>query len=169
MKRILLTLAFLAIILFVVIGCKSSVKTGAVSYHTPSYVTPQKSVTPIAATPIISHPSRNEAEEQTKFDAMKQSIYKGRLLQYFDAITTSDDMIAANTSVDRALTLFTSSQAPAHIVGDQKNNKPTTIRAFLNYLRDQKNNDCQIESVKLDKYGKITEVELRKSNVITYH
>ena len=164
MNRIQLNLAFLTIILFVAMGCKSSVKTGAVTYRTPTYSTPKK-----YATPILSHPSRNEAEEQTKFDAMKQSIYKGRLLQYFDAITTTDDMISANNSVDQALTLFTSSQARVYIVGDQKNNKPTTIRAYLNYLRDQKNNDCQIESIKLDKYGKIAEVELRKSNVITYH
>lgn len=154
----LVLLAF--VLLIIVMGCKSSKKTASIT-------TPAPAKTQTAA---LTKPSRNEAEEQAKLDAMKESTYKGRLLQYFDAIASADNAISANNSIDEALTLFTSSQVPVLIVisqegGDKDYDRPTTIRAYLNYLKDQKKNINQIESVKLDEYGKITEIELKKSNL----
>lgn len=153
----LVALAF--IILIFAMGCKSSRKTASIT-------APEKTKTPEATLP-----SRNEAEEQAKLDAMKESTYKGRLLQYFDAIANADNVISANNSIDEALTLFTSSTVPVLIVisqegGDKDYDRPTTIRAYLNYLKDQKKNINQIEKVKLDEFGKITEVELKKNLLI---
>ncbi len=154
-KHVLLAL----ILLISVAGCKTSRKTASIT-------APEK-----VKTPEVTLPSRNEADEQAKLDAMKESTYKGRLLQYFDAIANADNVISANNSIDEALTLFTSSTAPVLIVisqegGDKDYDRPTTIRAYLNYLKDQKKNINQIEKVKLDEFGKITEVELRKNILI---
>jgi hypothetical protein len=139
-------------------GCKSSKKTAAITNAAPEKKTETK-VTP----------SRSDAEEQAKLDAMKESTYKGKLMQYFDAIANAGNVTSANTNIDEALTLFASSQAPVLIVisqegGDKDYDRPTTIRSYLNYLKDQKKNINKIESVKLDEFGKITEVELRKTN-----
>ncbi len=163
MNRNPFSLVLLAFVLLIVaVGCKSGKKAAAITNVAPEKTKPE---------PIATKPSRSEAEEQGKFDAMKEDTYKGRLLQYFDAIANADNVISANNSIDEALTLFTTSQAPVLIVisqqgGDKDYDRPTTIRAYLNYLKDQKKNINRIESLKLDEFGKITEVELIKSNII---
>lgn len=108
-----------------------------------------------------------EADEEAKLLAMKEDTYKGRLSQYFDAIASANNVTAANTSIDEALYMFSSPQAPVLIViseeGGQKDyDRPTSIRSYLNYLKDQKKNINQIAHLKMDEGGKITEVELRK-------
>lgn len=110
-----------------------------------------------------------EADEEAKLLAMKEDTYKGRLNQYFDAIANANNVTAANTSIDEALYMFSSPQTPVMIViseeGNQKDyDRPTSIRAYLNYLKDQKKNINQIAHLKMDEAGKITEVELRKGN-----
>jgi hypothetical protein len=110
-----------------------------------------------------------EADEEAKLLAMKEDTYKGRLSQYFDAIANANNITAANTSIDEALYMFSSPQAPVMIViseeGNQKDyDRPTSIRAYLNYLKDQKKNINQISHLKMDETGKITEVELKKGN-----
>jgi hypothetical protein len=110
-----------------------------------------------------------EADEEAKLLAMKEDTYRGRLGQYFDAIANANNVTAANTSIDEALNMFSSSQAPVLIViseeGGQKDyDRPTSIRAYLNYLKDQKKNINQIGHLKMDESGKITEVELKKVN-----
>ena len=154
-------MVLLALTLFVLaIGCKSHKKAAAITN-----VSPEKTKTQ----PEVVQPKPNEAEEQAKLDAMKESTYKGRLSQYFDAIANADNITSANTSIDEALFLFASPQAPVLIVisqeGSQKDyDRPTSIRSYLNYLKDQKKNINRIESLKMDESGKITEVELRKNN-----
>ena len=154
----LVLLAF--VLLIVAFGCKSRKKASTITNVAPEKVKTQ---------PEVVQPKPSEAEEQAKLDAMKESTYKGRLDQYFDAIASADNVTSANTSIDEALFLFSSPQAPVMIViseeGGQKDyDRPTTIRAYLNYLKDQKKNINRIEHVKLDNSGKITEVELRKNN-----
>ncbi|MBI1769600.1 MAG: nucleoid-structuring protein H-NS [Bacteroidetes bacterium] len=144
----------------VALGCKSSKKTATITSASP-----EKVKTP----PEVVQPKPSEADEQAKLDAMKESTYKGRLSQYFDAIANASDAVSANTNIDEALFLFSSPQAPVLIViseeGSQKDyDRPTTIRSYLNYLKDQKKNINRIENLKMDDSGKITEVELRKNN-----
>ena len=110
-----------------------------------------------------------EADEEAKLLAMKENTYKGRLSQYFDAIANANNVTSANTSIDEALYMFSSPQTPVLIViseeGGQKDfDRPTSIRSYLNYLKDQKKNINQIAHLKMDEAGKITEVELRKGN-----
>ena len=93
---------------------------------------------------------------------------KAKLNQFFDAIARSGNVASANSSINEALTLFTSPETPVLIVisesGGQKDyDRPTTIREYLNYLKDQKKNMNTISDLQFDNSGKITEVELRKN------
>jgi hypothetical protein len=140
-------------------GCKSHKKTATITN-----VAPEK---PKATDETKLQPK--EADEEAKLKAMKEDTYKGRLSQYFEAIANANNVTSANTSIDEALYMFSSSTAPVLIViseeGGQKDyDRPTSIRAYLNYLKDQKKNINRIDHLKLDESGKITEVELRKNN-----
>lgn len=154
-KTVLLALTVFAF----AVGCKSHKKTASIT-NVPT----EK---PKVQNEVKAQP--NEAEEEAKLRAMKEDTYKGRLGQYFDAIANADNVTSANTSIDEALYMFTSPQAPVLIViseeGGQKDyDRPTSIRTYLNYLKDQKKNINRIEHVKMDDAGKITEVELKKNN-----
>ncbi len=63
--------------------------------------------------------------------------------------------------------MFSSPDTPVLIVinesnGEKDYDRPTTIREYLNYLKDQKKNINKIQKLEFDDAGKITEVELRK-------
>jgi hypothetical protein len=117
---------------------------------------------------------RKEAEEAARRDAearqkeMLANAPKAKLNQYFQSIANSNTPSSANSSINEALTLFASPDTPVLIViseeGGQKDyDRPTTIRQYLNYLKDTKNNANSISNLQFDSSGKITEVELRKN------
>ena len=117
---------------------------------------------------------RKEAEEAARRDAearqkdVMSNEPKSRLNQYFESIARSGNSSSANSSINEALTLFASPDTPVLIVisdeGGQKDyDRPTTIRQYLNYLKDTKNNSNSISDLQFDNSGKITEVELRKN------
>ena len=98
---------------------------------------------------------------------MKENAPKVKLSEYFDAIANSDNVASANSSINEALAMFASAETPVLIViseeaGKKDYDRPTTIKAYLNYLKDQKKNINDIENLKVDGSGKITEVELKK-------
>lgn len=119
---------------------------------------------------------RKEADEREKEAARlreeaiakeKESAPTARLSQYFQSIASSTNAQAANNSINEALALFSSPNTPVLIViseeGGQKDyDRPTTIKEYLNYLKDQKKNMNPISGLKVDSSGKITEVELKK-------
>ena len=122
--------------------------------------------------------ARQAAEEKAKWEAeqrRKESESKAststpavKLSQYFNAIANSGNVTSANTSINEALTLFASPATPVLIVisdsgGMKDYDKPTTIKDYLNYLKDQKKNINSISSLKTDSEGKITELELKKN------
>jgi hypothetical protein len=123
----------------------------------------------------LDEQKRKDADEQARRDAeeakqreAKASTPAVKLGQYFDAISTSGSTSSANNTVNEALSLFASPDAPVLIIisgsGDQKDfDRPTTIKAYLNYLKDQKKNINKIEDLQFDSAGKITSVELRKN------
>ena len=104
------------------------------------------------------------AAERARAEAAANSPER-RLERYFDAI--SDGSASASKSMQEALGLFASPETPVLIViseegGVKDYDRPTTIREYLNYLKDTKNNVNQIGEVKYDSSGKITELELIK-------
>jgi hypothetical protein len=115
---------------------------------------------------------RREAEEEAAKRAAAEANKKGpqaKLEEYFNSISNSTNEASANSSINEALSLFASSDTPVLIVihesGGQKDyDRPTTIRNYLNYLKDQKKQADKIGNLQFDNSGKITEVELVKQN-----
>lgn len=118
---------------------------------------------------------RKEAEESSRLEAAQKAASQNstgtthvKLSSYFDAISSASTVTAANSSINEALTLFASPETPVLIVISEENgqkdyDKPTTIRNYLNYLKDQKKNSVTVSTLKVDDAGKITELELRKN------
>lgn len=114
---------------------------------------------------------RKEAEEAARLKTDEESKTNARytiLRQYFDSIATAGNLTSANNSISEALTMFASPDTPVLIVisesGGQKDyDRPTTIKDYLNYLKDQKKNINKISNLQFDDNGKITEVELTKN------
>ena len=116
-----------------------------------------------------------EAEEKAKRDAEQSSAAaaaastpKAKLNQYFSSIASSGSVASANSSISEALNLFATPETPVLIIisesgGMKDYDKPTTIKSYLNYLKDQKKNINSIQDLKFDNSGKITELELRKN------
>ena len=112
--------------------------------------------------------ARRDAEAKRQAELARSSEPRAKLKEYFDMISSSSSMTAANSSINEALLLFASADTPVLIVisesGGQKDyDRPTTIKAYLNYLKDQKKNINKISDMKFDNAGKITELELRKN------
>ena len=107
------------------------------------------------------------AERARLEEEAKKSTPYNKLQQYFNAIGSASSVAAANSSINEALTLFASPDAPVLIViseeGGQKDyDRPTTIKDYLNYLKDQKKPADKLGNLQFDSAGKITEVELVK-------
>lgn len=111
---------------------------------------------------------RKEAEEQARRDSEARAQAPSQKLElFFNAIASSGNTTSANNSINEALTLFASPDTPVLIViseeGGQKDyDEPTTIRKYLNYLKDVGKNPNKISDLKFDGSGKITEMELKK-------
>lgn len=113
---------------------------------------------------------KREADEAAAKRAAEEAARKtpqSRLEGYFSAISNSSNTASANSSINEALTMFASPDTPVLIVihesGGQKDyDRPTTIKDYLNYLKDQKKKADKIGNLQLDQSGKITEVELVK-------
>lgn len=110
--------------------------------------------------------ARREAEARQK--EMLANEPKVKLNRYFESISRSNNVASANSSINEALSLFASPDTPVLIVISEENgqkdyDRPTTIRQYLNYLKDTKNNSNSISDLQFDNSGKITEIELRKN------
>jgi len=111
---------------------------------------------------------QQEADEAARRANETKAIEpKAKLHEYFNSISGAANVYSANSSINEALSLFASPNTPVLIVisdsGGQKDyDRPTTIQAYLNYLKDQKKNSNYVSDLKFDSSGKITEVELKK-------
>ena len=90
-----------------------------------------------------------------------------RLNRYFGAISSAPSLSSANQNIGEALQLFASDDVPVLIIigkfqGENDYDEPTTIRKYLEYLKDQKKNPNNIENLVFDSNGQISEVELIK-------
>ena len=119
---------------------------------------------------------RTLTEESAMQDArltmkiMRENAPKVRLNEYFIAIAYSENAASTNLNITKALAMFTSSEASVFMVVSEEQSKkrfarPITIRAYFNHLKDLKENLDDIKNLKIDRYGKITEVELKKGTI----
>lgn len=114
---------------------------------------------------------RKEKEEQAKKkeeQVKKEEEQKfTKIEDYLDGIAATRSLEMSNTRINEALKFFSSPDVPVLIViysdGDIKDyDKPTTIKKYLEYLRDQGKNPNNIYNIQYDANGKITELELIK-------
>lgn len=98
----------------------------------------------------------------------QQETAAASLTRYFSSIAGSTSVSQANVQINEALKLFTSPDVPVLIIISKEGNtidydRPTTIKDYLNYLKDTKNNINKVDKVILDNSGKIKELELLKT------
>ena len=104
---------------------------------------------------------RAESELQ-KFASLKNSV-----LSSFKSVANASTFMVANNRIASALKLFASEDIPVLIIISQENgmkdyDRPTTIKKYLEYLKDVKKFNNGIENLVLDNNGKVTEIELIK-------
>ncbi len=119
----------------------------------------------------LKEEERQLEEERLKKEEMEKA---NRERQKYAAITNSMSSIAnaggydaANRQIESALSLYATPDVPLLIIISKENgyadyDRPTTISKFLNYLKDKKEFKYDVESVKYNDLGKITELELIK-------
>lgn len=100
-------------------------------------------------------------------EPVKEPSKSQKLENYFTAIANASSSSSANGSISEALTMFSNPDAPVLIViyrgtGNPDYDEPTTIKKYLEYLKDTKNNKAVVEEMVLDDYGKIKEIVLKK-------
>lgn len=108
-----------------------------------------------------------EEEEKKRKEAEAEKHKYNYINDYFYQIAYSKDANSANQLIDEALKLYTSENVPVLIIIHQEGDiidydKPTNIKDYLNFVKDQKKYNNKINSVKFDGYGQITELELIK-------
>jgi hypothetical protein len=165
----LIMLALLVILMAVGGGCKSKKKAAEAAAAAEKARMEQEAVALKRQQEEEARKAR-EAEEEARRRAeaeAKSKDPKSKLEQYFSSISGSSNEASANSSINEALTMFTSPETPVLIViheaGGQKDyDRPTTIRNYLHYLKDQKKQADKIGNLQIDSSGKITEVELIK-------
>lgn len=106
---------------------------------------------------------RQELEAQQQQEEQKFS----KIENIFEGVANSRSMEMANTRINEALSYFASPDAPVLVIvfmdGQTKDyDRPTTIRRYLEYIKDQGKNPNMIHNVQFDANGKITELELIK-------
>lgn len=89
------------------------------------------------------------------------------LENYFSAIVNANNVQSANRTIQEALAMFSNQGTPVLIVIHEENgvkdyDEPTTIQAYLHYLKDTKRNLNFISDIRLDGSGKVSELELRR-------
>jgi hypothetical protein len=96
-----------------------------------------------------------------------EEVAVGKLENYFNSISQSSNVDAANRTINEALGMFSNQATPVLIVIHEENgikdyDEPTTITKYLNYLKDTKKNLNFISDIRLDGSGRVTELELRR-------
>ncbi len=106
---------------------------------------------------------QREEEERIKAAATQYAPIEN----FFNAIIGSSNVNEANEQIEKALKLFATPDVPVLIIISQDGgfndyDRPTTIRRYLEQLKDVRSYRNRVERVQYDANGKITELELIK-------
>jgi len=162
----LILLAFLAAMMIGGFSCKSKKKAAEASDAAAEKARIEQEA--LEREKQLAEEERRRAEEERLANERAKREAPARKLEtYFTAIVNASSITSANQTINEALSLFSSPEVPVLIVISESNgqkdyDRPTTIRDYLNYLKDQKKNINKIGDLQLDASGKITEVELVK-------
>ncbi len=96
-------------------------------------------------------------------------VLEDTLNDLFSRIAAADNTTTANGLIEKGLTMFSSPQVTVLIIFSKSGNlkdyeEPTTILRYLNYLKDQQKSSNLVHDLVKDDNGKISELELIKSN-----
>ncbi|MBU2649645.1 MAG: hypothetical protein KKA81_01810 [Bacteroidetes bacterium] len=112
---------------------------------------------------------RAELARKKESEEIKEVVLtrEQQLEKYFSEISGAQSTDLANRKINDALGLFATPDAPVLIIISQSGSmkdydRPTTIKDYLNYLKDQKKNINAVETISLDESGRIVELELIK-------
>ncbi|MCX6233521.1 MAG: hypothetical protein NT175_02195 [Bacteroidetes bacterium] len=107
-------------------------------------------------------------EEGKRKNEMNKTVKTSQSLEdQFFAISHATSLSEADNKIMEMMKLFAGENVPVLIIIYQdKNNtdydEPTTIKKYLEFLKDQKKNLNSVYNIKYDENGKITELELIK-------
>ncbi|SIN81098.1 hypothetical protein SAMN05444394_2015 [Algoriphagus halophilus] len=99
--------------------------------------------------------------------ASAEEVAAEKLENYFNSVASSGSASMANQSIQETLSMFSNQETPVLIVIHEENgikdyDEPTTIKKYLEYLKDTKKNLNFISDIRLDANGKVSELELRR-------
>lgn len=91
-----------------------------------------------------------------------------QLTNIFNELSSSGSTSDANYRIREALSMFASPDTPVLIIISQSGSttdydEPTTIKKYLEYLKDTKSQPAAVHNLEVDANGKIKEVELIKN------
>ena len=89
-----------------------------------------------------------------------------KLESQFASIASASNVTAANQSIQEVLAMFSNPETPILVViheegGVKDYDEPTTIKKYLEYLKDTKKNLNYISDIRMAG-GKVTELELKR-------
>ena len=146
LKRIL----FMGLVVTLAMGACKSKKKAVQPAPAPAPVEEVVKPTPIA-------PAAKTAEE----------LAAEKLENNFNAVAAAGSVSGANQTIQETLAMFSNQETPVLIVIHEENgikdyDEPTTIKKYLEYLKDTKKNLNYISDIRLDAAGKVSELELRR-------
>lgn len=159
-------IVLIAMVVFSTTACKKNKKLAELSSS------PQKTESEME---VVST-DEEEAKDEIVAEVIEDSIparekpelsTTEQLDSFFSEIVEASTVELANRNIQEALSLFSSPDAPLLIVFYEANGKasydaPTTIKKYLEYLKDTKNPSASVEEIARDSNGKIKEIILKK-------
>lgn len=96
-----------------------------------------------------------------------EEVAAEKLENYFNAVAAAGNANLANQTIQEALGMFSNQETPVLIVIHEENgikdyDEPTTVKKYLDYLKDTKKNLNYISDIRMDATGKVSELELRR-------
>lgn len=117
---------------------------------------------------ILQKKEEEKKQKELEVLRLKKQADLDNINAHFISIAEAANASEANLRIKQTLTYYASPEIPVlliiNIYGDNQKDydKPTTIGHYLNYLKDVKTYNRQIESIKFDENHKIIEIELIK-------
>ncbi|MEY3647598.1 MAG: hypothetical protein RLZ13_480 [Bacteroidota bacterium] len=125
----------------------------------------KKAVEPAPA-PVVKEEVVTPAPAPAAVVRSAEEIAVEKLENQFASISSASNVTAANQSIQEVLAMFSNQETPILIViheegGVKDYDEPTTIKKYLEYLKDTKKNLNYISDIRLAG-GKVTELELKR-------
>lgn len=158
-------IVLIAMVVFSTSACKKNKKLAELS-------APQKTENEVEVVSVDEEEAEDVKEEPVMEDPIPTRVKPElstteQLDSFFREIAEASTLELANRNIEEALSLFISPDAPLLIVFYEANGKasydaPTTIKKYLEYLKDTKNPSATVDEIAKDSNGKIKEIILKK-------